>query len=123
MKFKTVPIWQLVGLGAFCLINEIVRQTMTEGTFKGSLFGVAIGAVLLLFSILTDMIGKGDGIVFLCLGVGFGGVKLIKIVLLSLSLICVASLVLIILKKVQKKTRLPFMPYIFLAVLGVSVCG
>jgi Flp pilus assembly protein protease CpaA len=123
IKLKTVPVWQLAGLGIFCVINELLRKTLPEFTADGCLAGAFIGAAILLFSILTDMIGKGDGIAFLCLGVAFGGTELIKIVLLSLGLICVAAVILIIFKRVHKKTRLAFMPYIFLAVLGVVLCG
>jgi leader peptidase (prepilin peptidase)/N-methyltransferase len=123
IRLKTVPLWQLAGLGVFCVINEIIRKTLPEFTADSCLAGAFIGAAILLFSILTDMIGKGDGIVFVCLGVAFGGMELIRIVLLSLGLICIAALILIIFKKVKKKTRLAFMPYIFLAVLGVVLCG
>lgn len=78
------------------------------------LFGIAEGIVLIVLSFLTKGgIGQGDGIILCVTGLMFGW-KANLIMFFWGCLICaVTSLILMILKKADRKTGIPFIPFLF----------
>ena len=75
--------------------------------------GIFIGIVLLLLAKMTrEKIGYGDGWIFVVTGIYMGFRNNMYLLLLSLFLASLVSICLLVFKKVNKKTELPFVPFI-----------
>ena len=76
------------------------------------LLGFVQGLVLIGVSFLTDGgIGEGDGIVFCVTGVMLGWKMNLMIIFISSFICALTSIILMILKKADKKTKIPFIPF------------
>lgn len=102
-----VPVWALVPGGLLTGIALVCQQTATGDMLQGMLPGI----FLLATAFATKKAGYGDGIVMLFLGILSGGRSLL-IFGISLSLAAVVSLVLLVLRKAGKNTRIPFLPFL-----------
>lgn len=122
-RYKTVPIWQLVILGILCGINLAYAGILMHEMPKDSLWGVLFGVAILLISVITGWLGAGDGVVLLLLGLGLGGVKMIKIFLTALLLMAVSAGILMVRRGIHLKYEMPLIPFIFLAAVEVMLCG
>lgn len=75
--------------------------------------GILIGIVLLsLAKITREKIGYGDGWIFVVTGIYMGFRNNMYLLLLSLFLASLVSICLLVFKKVNKKTELPFVSFI-----------
>ena len=81
--------------------------------------GIAVGVCLLLLSGLTrQSIGMGDGFLFCVTGVYLGGSKNLELLMMSLFYAALFALGVVIYRKTyktQRKQRIPFVPFVFLA--------
>lgn len=121
---KKIPVWLLVpgvviGIaGLVYRIWEVVAKCAGQGSIflnlVFSMTGLFPGILLLLVAWSSKKIGYGDGIVILCLGGILEYSKIAGILLWSFALMSVCSLVLLLLKKVNKESTLPFLPFLFL---------
>ena len=76
--------------------------------------GLTIGLCAIGVSIATrEQIGKGDGIVIAALGSALGTRKCLWLVFTASFMMCVAAIVVLLLKKGGRQTKLPFLPAIF----------
>lgn len=123
IRYKTVPIWQLAILGIVCGINMAYTGDLMKKIPADILWGFVFGVGILLISVLTGWIGAGDGIVMLFLGIGLGAVKMINIFCMALVFMAVGAGILIMCRKIYFKYQMPFIPFIFLAAMGVMLCG
>ncbi len=77
------------------------------------LTAVIPGLFSVLVSISTDgKMGLGDGLILIALGIACGWDKILAIWLVALVLSAVIGIILIIMKKADIKTSLPFVPFI-----------
>lgn len=80
--------------------------------------GWVIGCAMLILSVLTkEALGKGDGWVFLVLGVLLTFQECMKILFIALFAAAAFSAVALILKKASRKTPIAFLPFILAASL------
>lgn len=85
-----------------------------------TMLGMAPGAVVIIVSLFSKgQIGIGDGIVIIFLGGMLGGSESVEVLILSLIFVFLFSAVGLLMKKLSKKTALPFIPFYFAAYLGV----
>ena len=106
------------------LITLMVVYIFMDDTFKmiNSIWGLLFGLLLIVFSKLSKQaLGFGDAIVLLVLGVGFGVYRVIYIFMISLIISSVIAIIFFLLKKVGRKTQLPFIPYITIAVMVMMI--
>ena len=136
LKEKRIPVWvfRLTAILILCLdfgylITEllscvdcventrIVAERIAGSTILiHKLGGMAVGLVLLAVSKLTGgEIGEGDGIAFLITGFTLGFRDNFLLLSEALLLSFVWSLILIIVKKINLKTSLPFVPFVLIA--------
>ena len=112
LKYKAVTVWKLVLFGLVCTIQAvrtgILRQSIEADTFLGVLFGVMV----LLICVWTKQLGAADGIIILFLGLVGGIVRILGIFLMGL-----CGLILMMTGRVDKKTSMPVIPFVFLAVV------
>ncbi len=107
-RYKRIPIIP----GIVCLIFVILGQFIAGNCVVQWLAGVLIGAFLYGVSrISRGSIGEGDAIVYLVTGAALGFYRNLELLMLSLTLAAMTSLILLAVKKVGKKYRIPFIPF------------
>ncbi len=108
-KFKKIPVGlSILGAGiglAFCVLQD--RE-------MGNLLVACLpGVILLFFSKITkEVLGYGDGMVFLVMGFYLSIEKVISIGLLSFVMAGIAALILLVFFHKGRSYRMPFLPYL-----------
>ncbi len=98
----------IAGVLGVILQFSIIRENGLE-----ILGGILIGIMLLLLAKMTrEKIGYGDGWIFVVAGIYLGFRGNIYLLLLSLFLASSASICLLVFKKVNRKTELPFVSFL-----------
>lgn len=117
IRKRSVPlIWllagviPLAGLGMWKCVQE--QWTWLE-FFLGSLPGI----LLLLAAGITRKAGYADGMVLTGLGLYYGYRECALLLCLSLLLLSVVSMLLLSLHRVSRNTRMPYLPFLFIACL------
>lgn len=89
-----------------------------------SLAGAAVGAAFLGISKMTgEALGYGDSIIILILGVSLGLWNLLALLMLAFLMAAGCSTVLLALFNFQRKTTLPFIPFLVASYVLVLVFG
>lgn len=87
-----------------------------------SITGGLLGGFLVLISkVSRGRIGVGDGLVLSVTGIGLGVKSNFIMILYGMLFAAIFSMVLIIVKKVNRNYKLPFIPFIFAAYIGVLI--
>ena len=82
--------------------------------------GSLIGFIIMGISILTKGgIGLGDGGLLCVMGLYVGFYKNLEIFLLALLMASICGIVLLLIKKADRKTELPFVPFLTIAYIIV----
>lgn len=118
IRWKKVPLFILIGGGVWAVLwicINIFISSMGE-TLMASAVAVIPGAGLIALSFLTDKkIGYGDGIIMMILGVLQGLGTIVLVFSIGLFLQSLAAVVLLIMKKADKQTCIPFIPFLLVA--------
>lgn len=112
VKERRVPVILLV-LGSIAA-GSVVAYGMATGRIRGVelILGAIPGLSLLLTAWLTGKAGYADGIVLLCCGIVWGYREALLILCLSLVLISFVSIALLLLHKVKRQSRIPYIPFL-----------
>ena len=114
IDLKTKKVYQSI-----CILNYImviaVKLILEQLEFISLVHGLVLCAVLLVISILTkEAIGRGDIWVIFVL-TGLLKVKdVFEILFLALCVCCVFSLFMLLMKKINMKHALPFVPFLLI---------
>lgn len=113
IKYKRIPVWLIVSFGA---ASAVLRMSgMQQQSGMELLTGVATGVFLIVISAVTGgQIGIGDGLVFMVLGVLIGSAN-VTLLIIALILRAVVAGVLFVARRVKRKDRLPFVPFVLCA--------
>lgn len=112
---KLIIIGMIIGVIMVYLNDNIT----TISALLGCLF---CGGMVAVISIITKgSIGMGDAKLFACIGIWFGLQTTLGIMLIATMLSGLVGLILLTFKKVNRKTTMPFAPYIFLATVFVMI--
>ncbi len=118
-----VPVWILrIGMAmamTACLWDCVFLARNPADILAGSIPGL----LMLGIAYLTQKAGPADGIVLTGLGMVLGYRNVLLILCGSLWLIALFSVVLLCLKKVNKDSRLPYLPFLGIAGLAVIFLG
>lgn len=110
IRKKTVPIW---GLIAIFLLSLGYVMTIESRDYFDMAISLLPGAFFAVVSIVTGgKLGMGDAIVLLGLGLGLGTIRTVYMIVFALLLNCIVAIVLVMLKKANRHTRIPFVPFI-----------
>ncbi len=124
IKKRVIPIRILIiggmlGLG-ICL-GQMYQTKQSAMDFMMT-FGCSLlpGSFLLLLGFLTgEKVGYGDGLLLLVVGLFLGFYPCLLILCSSLVLLSLCALILLCLRKVNKSSRLPFVPFLAMG-MGVG---
>lgn len=74
------------------------------------------GLIFLIAARITkEEIGYGDGFVLLILGICIGDIEIWEICKISIYFICVYTLIMVVRKKIKRKDRIPYLPFLWIA--------
>ena len=108
-KYKVIPLWLsipggIIGIG-FC----VIESRSMENIVVSCLFGMA---ALLISKLTNEVIGYGDGIVFLIMGLFLSWDRLTFIGILAFIIAGMVALVLLVVFRKNGRCRMPFLPFL-----------
>ena len=107
LKWRKVNVAAVVLLGVAVFIYRICISTEAAEL----MLGMVPGLVVLLVSYVTgESIGFGDGMMLCVLGLFFGIKQTLAVFGMALVLCAVLAILLLVCKRANKKTELPFLP-------------
>ncbi len=113
IRYKRIPIWLVACFGVLAAVLKVVDLLQQSG--MELLSGVATGVFLIIVSVVTGgQIGIGDGLVFIVLGMYIGSDNVVLLII-ALILCAVTAGVLFVAKRVKRRDRLPFVPFVLCA--------
>lgn len=119
-RSRRIPVW-VIGTGIPLAVISVV-QNWNSGNLNGTELGLSLipGALLLILSI-TQKAGYGDGFVVVLLGLMEGKRNHMRIFFLSFIFMSVCALVLLFLRKADKSTKMPYLPFLLAAWLAERI--
>lgn len=121
-KSKSVPAWML-WIGTAAAAGVLLYEGI-NGRLNGwqACRALMPGLILLAVAYATGKAGLADGVILMLLGIFMGYEDCVAASLGGLFLIALCSGVLLMLRRVKKDTRIPFVPFLAAAWL-IVVCG
>ena len=121
IRHRKIPLlYLLLGIG----VAFSVLFFQEQGMWILSLGGAGIGVAFLGISKITkEAIGYGDSLLILGLGILLGFWQVMGVLVVAFSLTAISSMVLLVLKKMNRRTTLPFIPFLALGFLINFVSG
>ncbi len=111
-KYKEIPLW----FSIFGAIIGIVFCVVEERELGSVVLSCVPGVAALVFSKLTkEVIGYGDGIVLIVMGIFLSLEHLLSIVMAAFSIAGIVALVLLVIFRKKGNHRIPFIPFLSLA--------
>lgn len=121
VRKKEIRIIYIVAMAFVACFGCCFRQNQN---WYGALGGVLIGLCMLGISLISDeQIGKGDGLVIAAMGLFCGVRNTLGMVCFASLFMLPAALVALLIKKGNKKIRLPFLPALFLGYVVTLLLG
>jgi leader peptidase (prepilin peptidase)/N-methyltransferase len=118
---KKLYLW-MIGLGATVTIACI--PFCDKLSLANRIGGLAIGLVVILISKVTvGKIGMGDGILLCVSGIGLGFWGNLELFGIALFLAAVLSIILLMCRLVDRKKRIPFVPFLFAGYLILFIAS
>lgn len=119
IKSKQITLMVTLGSALAGLVCHLIYQSHSIYSMLG---GMVFGGLILLFSVLSKgKIGQGDGIIFMLTGLYLGVEKNIALMLLSFVLAGCWAFMAILFWHRDKKEKIPFIPFLFVAYLLILV--
>lgn len=113
IKYKSLPYWFLMIGGVLAIVLAVILKPVGLWEMAG---GLLLGLLLFGISFLTrGGLGKGDGIFLGIIGLNLGFSAAFSIFTGALLLAALLAILLVIVRRVNRKTAFPFLPF-----LGVS---
>ncbi len=109
--------------GAIAIGEMFQNQLRWEKAAREILLGVLPGGFLFTAAYLTKKAGYGDGVVLTALGILHGYLTSAVILCISLFLLSVFSIILLLFKRVQRDTHIPYLPFLTAAYMGCQFLG
>lgn len=109
IRKRAIPLWMLSAGGLPVLLG-----LLRNGWNVSVITALLPGALILLLSVLTDTVGKADGIILMLLGSACTDGRIWLLLCLSLIYIFLYSMILYISTK-DLKRRIPYIPFLLIA--------
>ena len=121
IRTRRIPI---AGFIVLCILSVMFRLVSDDGdtVLLDWIWSILPGLFLIGIGLLSGgKVGIGDGILIMELGIAFGFIRCMYILTGALFLCCLFSIVLLLFHKGNKKTQIPFVPFITLGLGVMSV--
>ena len=121
IRKKSLPV-PGIAAGLLFVPFFVITEGASNITLLDNLKGMIPGVLLIFISYLSrGQIGIGDGAVVLITGVAIGIGNIVIVLTGALMLISVFSMLMLLLGKLNRKSTLPFVPFVFAGYLGVLI--
>ncbi|MBO4783032.1 MAG: prepilin peptidase [Lachnospiraceae bacterium] len=121
IRKKSLPV-PGIAAGLLFVPFFVITEGASNITLLDNLKGMIPGELLIFISFLSrGQIGIGDGAVVLITGVAIGIGNIVIVLTGALLLISVFSMLMLLLGKLNRKSTLPFVPFVFAGYLGVLI--
>jgi leader peptidase (prepilin peptidase)/N-methyltransferase len=121
MLKKKVYLWLLIAGG---IVTIICLPFCDNISLVGRIVGAAVGVFVILLSLMTGgKIGIADGILLCITGLGLGFWGNVELFCLALLLAAGLSMALLVMRKVSRRTSLPFIPFMFAGYIIITLAG
>lgn len=118
-KKKCISKWPLILLSIIVAICTIVVKELSIIEMIG---GITVGFIMILISLLTKQkLGLGDGILITIMGAFLGFQTTLLMILYALTVSAIYSMILLVIKHVNRQYRIPFIPFILIGYIGVII--
>ncbi|MBR3306401.1 MAG: hypothetical protein IKI75_03985 [Lachnospiraceae bacterium] len=111
IKEKKLSLLFLSICGAVAVPAALISGDTEELLPK--LAGLTLGFGILLLGKISGCLGTADGVLIMLLGLVYGGSSAGELLMYSLLFAAAASFILIVFRKADIKTTLPFLPFLF----------
>ena len=118
---KQVPVL-LLGAGAVAASVLLICKVISGQQVWHQILGVLPGVFLLVVAFVTKKAGYADGVVIAIAGVVLGYKEVAFLFCISLLLISLASVVLLLFRKVNGQTQIPYLPFLTTAFVFQMIC-
>lgn len=118
-KEKIIPNKLILAALLVWLVMFVIEVLFTSVKFSQTLLfslmggGVCAGVMLLISLAVKDALGMGDVKMVFALGLFMGLMNTFAIILLSMIIMSITAMVLLVMKKVNRKTAIPMAPFVF----------
>ena len=115
----TIETVEAIDAAAVLMDTSTVADQILEAGLD-TIVGMFPGIIVLAASVISKgQVGIGDGIVLTAAGGMLEGSESVEVFILSLLLVFIFSCIGLIIKKLSRKSALPFVPFYFAAYMGV----
>ena len=115
MRKKEIQVYVVLTFG---IVGVILRLFYQNVSMRNMLLGMAIGIGMMFASLVTaGQIGLGDGLLLTVTGIFLGAYGNAMLFLHGLLFAAVWSLVVVLVFRKGRKTKIPFVPFLFIAYL------
>lgn len=112
-KIKVSYLWLGGFIGIICGIMDVINDKTDPGKWGINLLP---GMLFLIYAKTENKkIGDADGWILVILGFCFSGMRLWPVFNLSILLLLIFSIFLLVTKKGDKKTEIPYLPFLWMA--------
>lgn len=119
IRSKSVPAWFLAAASAGVIPAAFADKAVP---ITARVFGAAVGVLFLAVGLLSkESVGRGDALMIGISGAALGFFTLSLILCVSFFLLAIVSLGLIVIRKLGRKDRIPFFPFLAAGELVVAV--
>lgn len=120
---KTISVWMLLIMLLIVPILKYLDFIRFEEkiNLRDIIATIIFTVILLLFCKITSSLGVADAFVLGIVSVAIGIFNAIVVFMLSLLFVSIFSLCLLALQKIKPKDTIAFVPFIFLAYIGVLI--
>lgn len=124
MQSRTIPCRLLAAGGLAALLLDLCGILAGRATAAAVPPSLIPGLFYFLMSLISDTgIGRGDGLAILVLGLFAGLIDTVLITALAQIVCAIWAILLLALKKADRHTRIPFMPFLLAAAAGLYLKG
>jgi len=108
----------MIGIGAIllCICVPFCNSFSLIDCIGGILVG---GSVVLISKATRGKVGMGDGLILCATGIGLGLWGNLELFAFALFMAAVLCIMLLILRLVDRKKSIPFVPFLFLSYVGI----
>lgn len=107
-------------LCAFGICGAVCHMIFQRGEYQSLLGGIAIGAAMIVLSLLSrGRVGLGDGLVLLVTGIFLGFEQNLLLFTVSQVLTACYALFLLVIRKKGRHYEIPFIPFLLVSYVGL----
>jgi leader peptidase (prepilin peptidase)/N-methyltransferase len=117
IKWKKIPLWLFLASGGIGVIFCFLEQRAITSILLACILGLLLIGVS---RITNEVIGYGDGITFLVMGIYLPLSQLLEIGMMAFCVAGIAALVLLVIFKKKGSYRIPFIPFLVIA-YGIEI--